>query len=267
MGAFLTNNLLKGRKMNYKKEDRIVINIGTVKEPCFYVGKITGIKKDFSQFKILFDDGDEEVYAAKYIVGVTFHSKYVKEIPKSKLGEFIEEDEGGEKDVFITHEELKEIQKTTKLVEEEKMEDLILKEVQKLSDSIILAVNRINELESRKESFNGLNNRLEEAINRIGFLEKESAQLSIHIDAVIKEWEIQSVKLANLEKNIKPKSIPPVRGPGGKFVKAVKLVEGYQPLEDSEKNLFFDSTQSEAIINKINKSSIKESDEVELDKS
>lgn len=73
--------------MNYKVEDRVVVNMGTMVKPYYFLGEISKIKGDL--FRVAFDDNDEEYVKLEYIVGLGVSALYDKEIDKEDLHKYL----------------------------------------------------------------------------------------------------------------------------------------------------------------------------------
>lgn len=73
--------------MNYKVEDRVVVNMGTKVKPYYFLGEISKIKGDL--FRVVFDDKDEEYIKIESIVGLGVSALYDKEIDKEDLHKYL----------------------------------------------------------------------------------------------------------------------------------------------------------------------------------
>lgn len=74
---------------NYEKGNRVIVNLGTKKSPEYYLGKIIAMKKDFSMYKVKFDDGDEGTVDPKDILGLTHCLSHKQVISADKIDKYI----------------------------------------------------------------------------------------------------------------------------------------------------------------------------------
>jgi len=79
-------------KVNYKKADRVIVNLGTKKEVAYFLGTISAKIKanaDRPLFRILFDDGDKDTVKHTKIVGLGINRPFKNMIDPEKLEKFL----------------------------------------------------------------------------------------------------------------------------------------------------------------------------------
>lgn len=81
----------KGVKLDWEKGDRVVVNLGTKRNPEFYIGTIT--RRSFignGKYSVLLDNGEKKIIPAnsrKLFSGIKRKRK--KEIPLDKVDNYI----------------------------------------------------------------------------------------------------------------------------------------------------------------------------------